>query len=223
MNHQQGNARSATATRARVSAPGEGRGRPARRRATFAGAGTLARLSGAAVVASIVGGMLVTAPLPAAAQVLAPKDVQPYRNPVYNITFSYPRKDWLTMPAAGGNIALLMQRKGEASVALDYQVLRIALAPDEIDDTFKGIELEALTQRVPNARVASSELKELGGNKAVLIKYATGGPAGELDVTQYTIVSGASLYRLTCATTRATVARHAPVCETVATSLAIGK
>lgn len=160
---------------------------------------------------------------PVAAQPLAPKDTQPYRSMVYNVAFSYPKSDWVAVPATGGNIALLMQKKGEASLALDYTVLRVALAPDEIDDTFKEIELEQLTQRAPHARVVSSALTELDGNKVVLLRYGASGLTGDLDVTQYSIVSGASLYRLTCASTRATAAKHARACDTVARTLVVGK
>lgn len=158
----------------------------------------------------------------AGAQPLAAKDVRPYQSTVYNVTFNYPKKDWLVMPAAGGNIALLMHKKGEASLALDFQVLRVALAPDEIDDTFKEIELEALTARAPHARIVSSALSEMGGNKTIVIRYASSGATGDLDVTQYSVVNGASLYRLTCAATRVTAVRHAAACETAARSLVIG-
>jgi hypothetical protein len=151
------------------------------------------------------------------------KDTVPYKSMVYNVAFAYPKKDWVAVPAAGGNIALLMHKKGEASLALDFQLLRVALAPDEIDDTFKEIELEALAQRAPHARVTSSALDALGGNKVVIVKYGASGLSGDLDVTQYSIVSGASLYRLTCAATRATAARHASACETVARTLVVGK
>jgi hypothetical protein len=159
----------------------------------------------------------------ARAQPLAPKDTQPYKSLVYDVAFSYPKSDWVAVPAAGGNIALLMQKKGEASLALDFQVLRVALAPDEIDDTFKEIELEQLTQRAPHARVVSSALSELAGNKVVMIRYGASGLTGDLDVTQYSIVSGASLYRLTCAATRATAAKHVRACDTVARTLVVGK
>ena len=159
----------------------------------------------------------------ATAQPLPAKDTQPYKSLVYNVAFSYPKNDWVAVPAAGGNIALLMQKKGEASLALDYTVLRVALEPDEIDDTFKEIELEQLTQRAPHARVTSSALSELGGNKVVMIRYGASGLTGDLDVTQYSIVSGASLYRLTCAATRATAVKHARACETVARTLVVGK
>jgi len=156
------------------------------------------------------------------AQPLPAKDTQPYRSAVYNVGFSYPKDGWVAVPAAGGNIALLMEKKGEASLALDFQVLRVALAPDEIDDTFKQIELELLTQRAPHARVVSSALNEIGGHKVIVIRYGASGLTGDLDVTQYSIVSGASLYRLTCAATRATAARHLRACETVARTLVVG-
>ena len=157
------------------------------------------------------------------AQPLAPKDTQPYKSLVYNVAFAYPKSDWVAVPAAGGNIALLMQKKGEASLALDFQVLRVALEPDEIDDTFKEIELEQLTQRAPHARIISSALTELGSSKVVGIHYGASGLTGDLDVVQYSIVSGASLYRLTCASTRATAVKHARACETVISTIAIGK
>lgn len=166
---------------------------------------------------------IVAVPGPALAQPLPPKDTQPYKSLVYNVAFSYPKDDWVAVPATGGNIALLMQKKGEASLALDYTLLRVALAADEIDDTFKEIELEQLTQRAPHARVVSTALSELGGNKVVMIRYGASGLTGDLDVTQYSIVSGASLYRLTCASTRATAARHARACDTVAGTLVVGK
>lgn len=166
--------------------------------------------------------LLVAMPVVAGAQPLAAKDTQPYRNLVYGVAFSYPKKDWVAVPAAGGNIALLMQKKGEASLAVDFTVLRVALAPDEIDDTFKDIELEQLTQRAPHARVMNSALSELGGHKVVVIRYGASGLTGDLDVTQYSVVNGASLYRLTCASTRATAARHARACETVASTLEVG-
>lgn len=173
------------------------------------------------VIGTLVGALVLGLAATSGAQTLAPKDVQPYRSTVYDVAFSYPKKDWVAMPAAGGNIALLMHKKGEASLALDFQVLRVALAPDEIDDTFKEIELEALTARAPHARIVSSALSELGGNKAVVIRYAASGLAGDLDVTQYSVVNGASLYRLTCAATKLTAARHAVACETAARSLVI--
>lgn len=159
----------------------------------------------------------------ALAQPLPAKDTQPYKSLVYNVAFSYPKSDWVAVPATGGNIALLMQKKGEASLALDYTLLRVALAADEIDDTFKEIELEQLTQRAPHARVVSSALTEFGGNKVVMIRYGASGLTGDLDVTQYSVVSGASLYRLTCAATRATAARHARACDTVARTLVVGE
>ena len=159
----------------------------------------------------------------AGAQPLEAKDTQPYKNAVYNVAFSYPKDDWVAVPAAGGNIALLMQKKGEASLALDFQVLRVALAPDEIDDTFKEIEIDQLTQRAPHARVMSSALNELGGNKVVIIRYGASGLTGDLDVTQYSIVSGASLYRLTCASTRATATKNVRACETVVRTIVVGK
>ncbi len=189
-----------------------GRGRPARRLLVRWRVAVLAMWAASSLFA-----------LPVVAQPLAPKDTRPYRSMVYDVSFAYPKSDWVAVPASGGNIALLMHKKGEASLALDFQVLRVALAPDEIDDTFREIEIEQLTQRAPHARVVSSALNELGGNKVVLIRYGASGLTGDLDVTQYSIVSGASLYRLTCAATRATAAKHVRACDTVANTLVVGK
>ncbi len=167
--------------------------------------------------------LLLGAAVPSLAQrPLQPKDLRPFKSMVYNVAFSYPKKDWVAVPAAGGNIALLMHKKGEASLALDFQVLRVPLAPDEIDDTFKEIEVEILTQRAPHARIVSSELSDIGGNKVVVIRYGASGLTGDLDVTQYSVVSGASLYRLTCAATRAKAAAHAPTCDTASQTIVVG-
>jgi hypothetical protein len=151
------------------------------------------------------------------------KDLMPFQSTVYNVAFGYPKKDWIAVPAAGGNIALVMHKKAEASLALDYQVLRVALEPDEIDDTFKEIEVEALTQRAPHARVVASELTEMSGRKVVIIRYGAAGLTGDLDVTQYSVVEGAALYRLTCAVARSKVRQHATVCDSAAQSMAINQ
>lgn len=161
---------------------------------------------------------LVATPVALRAQA---KDLTPFQSTVYNVTFGYPKKDWIAVPAAGGNIALVMHKKAEASLALDYQVLRVALAPDEIDDTFKEIEVEALTQRAPHARVGESELTEMSGRKVVIIRYGAAGLTGDLDVTQYSVVEGVGLYRLTCAVARAKARQHATVCDSAAQSMAI--
>lgn len=146
-----------------------------------------------------------------------------FRSAVYNVAFAYPKKDWIPVPAAGGNIALVMHKKAEASLALDYQVLRVALAPDEIDETFQEIEVEALSQRAPHARILESALTEIAENKVVVIKYGAAGLTGDLDVTQYSVVDGAGLYRLTCAVSRAKVRQHGAVCDAAAQSMVINQ
>ncbi len=151
-----------------------------------------------------------------------PKNMKPFRSTVYNVEFGYPKKDWIAVPAAGGNIALVMHKKGEASLALDYQVLRVELAPDEIDETFQEIEVEALTQRAPHARVVSSERSEINGHPVIVVKYGAAGLTGDLDVTQYSFVQGTGLYRLTCAVSRAKQRQQGPVCDAAAQSLVIG-
>jgi hypothetical protein len=150
------------------------------------------------------------------------RDLTPFKSAVYNVAFSYPKKDWIAVPAAGGNIALVMHRKAEASLALDYTALRVALEADEVDETFAEIEVEALTQRAPHVRVIGAERTELNDHPVIVVKYAAAGLAGDLDVTQYSFVDGGGLYRLTCAVARVKASQHATVCTDAAQSLVIG-
>lgn len=150
------------------------------------------------------------------------RNMTQFRSTVYKVEFSYPRRGWTPVPAAGGNIALVMHRRAEASLALDYMVLRVALEADEIDDTFMSIEAEALTQRAPHARILSAERTTINSHPVIVIKYGAAGLTGDLDVTQYSFVEGVGLYRLTCAIARARVSRHATLCDDAAQSLAIG-
>ena len=151
-----------------------------------------------------------------------PRNMTPFRSTVYDVEFGYPKKDWIAVPAAGGNIALVMHKKAEASLALDYQVLRVELAPDEIDETFQEIEVEALMQRAPHARIVGSERSEINGHPVIVVKYGAAGLTGDLDVTQYSFVQGTGLYRLTCAVSRARVRQQGAVCDASAQSLVIG-
>lgn len=166
----------------------------------------------------IVAGLL----LAAAAGHAQPKNMTLFRSAVYGLEFAYPKKNWIIVPAAGGNIALVMHKKAEASLALDYQMLRVELAPDEIDETFQEIEVEALMQRAPHARVTGSERSEINEHPVIIVRYGAAGLTGDLDVTQYSFVQGTGLYRLTCAVARARTRQHGSVCNDAAQSLVIG-
>jgi hypothetical protein len=125
-------------------------------------------------------------------------------------TVEYPIKDW--EPVAGGTSSLvaLAQKKREAAVVVEYQPLRLELAPNEIDQEFAKLESEPVTTRQPGAADVTVKLIDVGSNRVIVVEYTRRGIAGAERVRQYSLPLGKQLYRLVCSAPTALFAKHEP-------------
>jgi len=139
------------------------------------------------------------------------KGYQPFRGYPDRFTFEYPIKDWEQIAGGTSSVLTLAQKKREAAVVIEYQPLRLELAPNEIDEEFAKLELEPVTTRQPGATNTGLKLVEMGANKVIVIEYSRRGLAGPETVRQYSLALGKHLYRIVCSAPTASFGKHEPV------------
>jgi len=139
------------------------------------------------------------------------KGYQLFRGYPDRFTFEYPTKDWEQIAGGTSSVLTLTQKKREATVVIEYQPLRLELAPNEIDEEFAKLELEPVTQRQPGATNTGLKLVEMGANRVIVIDYSRKGLAGPETVRQYSLALGKHLYRIVCSAPTASFGRHEPV------------
>ena len=139
------------------------------------------------------------------------KGYQPFRGYPDRFTFEYPIKDWEQIAGGTSSVLTLAQKKREAAVVIEYQPLRLELAPNEIDEEFAKLELEPINQRQPGATNTGLKLVEMGANRVIVIEYSRKGLMGQEQVRQYSLALGKHLYRIVCSAPTASFGRHEAV------------
>jgi hypothetical protein len=139
------------------------------------------------------------------------KGYQVFRGYADRFTFEYPTKDWEQIAGGTSSVLTLAQKKREAAVVIEYQPLRLELAPNEIDEEFAKLELEPVTARQPGATNTGLKLVEMGANRVIVIEYSRKGLAGAETVRQYSLAMGKHLYRIVCSAPTASFGKHEPV------------
>lgn len=180
--------------------------RAARRRGAIANCG---RVIAAAAIAA------------AAAALHAQGQTQPYRDPSGRFTLQYPRRDWQVFPGAGSSLVTIGGGKGRASVQIEYLKLNEAIEVGENYELIVGIESDFIRDRQPGAGQITGlpmrvELKDI-----VVVDYTRPGVSGTDRIRQYSIISGANLFRVSCVAPAAEFPKLEPVFEQIARSFVI--
>jgi hypothetical protein len=139
------------------------------------------------------------------------KGYQLFRGYPDRFTFEYPIKDWEQVAGGTSSVLSLTQKKREAAVVIEYQPLRLELAPSEIDEEFAKLELEPVTSRQPGSTNTGLKLVEMGANRVIVIEYSRKGLMGPETVRQYSLALGKHLYRIVCSAPTASFGKHEPV------------
>jgi hypothetical protein len=139
------------------------------------------------------------------------KGYQLFRGYPDRFTFEYPTKDWEQIAGGTSSVMTLTPKKRDAAVVIEYQPLRLELAPSEIDEEFAKLELEPVTARQPGATNTGLKLVEMGANKVIVIEYSRKGLMGPETVRQYSLALGKHLYRIVCSAPTASFGKHEPV------------
>jgi hypothetical protein len=150
------------------------------------------------------------------------KGYQLFRGYPDRFTFEYPTKDWEQIAGGTSSVMTLVQKKREAAVVIEYQPLRLELAPSEIDEEFAKLELEPVTQRQPGATNTGLKLVDMGANKVIIIEYTRKGLSGQETVRQYSLALGKHLYRIVCSAPTASFGKNEAVFTAIVETFKLG-
>lgn len=127
-----------------------------------------------------------------------PIPTQPYTDPAGRFTMQYPRRDWQVFPGAGSALVTIGGAKGKASVQVEYFKLREPIKVDENYELIVGIESDFVRDRQPGADQIKGAPMRPDLKDIVVVDYVRPGAGGVDRIRQYSIISGANLFRVSC-------------------------
>jgi hypothetical protein len=134
-------------------------------------------------------------------------------------TVDYPKKDWTVLGGTGASVVVFFHKSKEATVAVERTKLRRALASSDITDQTAALEVEDWQNRRPLATGFSSQIKDYGDGRFIVIDFAQPGPLGPERVRMYTTSRGLDRFRVICTTTQGTLEKYLDTCHKIALSL----
>ncbi len=150
-------------------------------------------------------------------------EYESFKPPGGKFTIDVPKREWQTVPGVGSVIVVFTQAKSEASVALEHTTLKQALAPEEITQLFVDLEVQHIKERDAEAAGFKMALRtDDAGNRVIAIDFTRQGLRGPERVRQFSLPSGANLFRLICSSSAAFFDRYAPVFEHMAETFKSG-
>jgi hypothetical protein len=129
-----------------------------------------------------------------------------------------PEKDWRLLPGGVSTHGYLVHKDYAAAVLLEYELLQIALASEDIDANFAELELGTIKEREPSGTAFAARVEQVGRRRMVIVEYRRRGASGEDQVRLFVSVEGRHLYRLVCVAPSAQFARYAATFQMVCSS-----
>lgn len=149
-----------------------------------------------------------------------PNDFEAPKIPLGRFTIELPKK-WQLLPGFNTFLILASERTGNnrpgASIVLEQWQLADAV---DVNQAFADYLLEEyLKKREPSVQKFDQELKDVGGRKFVLTRYARDGISGTDGVIDYSIPMGNVLYRVMGIAPAGEISKYQPTFAHVASSL----
>lgn len=144
---------------------------------------------------------------------------QKYVSASHNFSVEYPR-DWRVV---GGGMATLVtfdQKKSEASVAIEYELRELPTTPEDVNDTYVGIEKDFIKAQVVKVSSPTTRIVAVGPRRIVVLEFTRIGVHGEERVREYMVPVERNLFRIICRAAPSIFDRYSPVFAHVAASFA---
>ena len=132
-------------------------------------------------------------------------------------------KAWQIVPGYGGIVFIAASEKNNrtkqspAAIILEQMQLRTPIGPGDINATLANIEGD-LVRGLPGGQNFKQEVKDVDNRRFIFIQYSKPGLNGTDHVAQYSIPSGAVMYRLICIAPEAELAKYQSMFAHVAAS-----
>jgi hypothetical protein len=150
----------------------------------------------------------------ASAAVAAQSAVRTRTTATTHFRIEVPEKDWRLLSAGINTLACLIHKDDTASIVIEYELLQIALRPEEVDANFADLEMTTIREREMSSTGFTSRVDTAGRRRAV-VDFQRRAPGGAEQVRVFVVVQGKQLYRLVCVAPASQFAKFAPVFQTV--------
>lgn len=132
-----------------------------------------------------------------------------------------PQRDWQLASEFGNTVAVLVAKKGEATVLVQRVPLKVPISDADMTDVFETLQVEEVTKGQAGVATVSHVTKTADGRRYLAVSFRRTGVAGPEQVIVYVFNGGTSLYRLVCLAQASQAAKYAPVFGHMAASLKV--
>jgi hypothetical protein len=132
-----------------------------------------------------------------------------------------PQRDWQLGSAFGNTAAVLISKKGDATVIIQRVPLEVPISEADMTELFEGLQVDEITKGQAGLGALSHAMKAADGRRYLTVSFTRTGAAGPEQVLVYVFNGGSSLYRLVCITLPDGRAKYAPVFGHMAATLKV--
>lgn len=132
-----------------------------------------------------------------------------------------PQRDWQLGSAFGNTAAVLISKKGDATVIVQRVPLEVPISETDMTEVFESLQVDEMTKGQAGIGALSHALKTADGRRYLAVSFTRTGLAGPEQVLVYVFNGGGSLYRLVCVTQPGQRAKYAPVFGHMAATLKV--
>jgi hypothetical protein len=132
-----------------------------------------------------------------------------------------PQRDWQVGSAFGNTAAVLISKKGDATVMVQRVPLEVPISEADMTQVFESLQVDEITKGQAAVGAVSHAIKSADGRRYLSVSFTRTGPAGPEQVLVYVFNGGGSLYRLVCISQAEGRAKHAPVFGHMAATLKV--
>jgi hypothetical protein len=135
------------------------------------------------------------------------------------VTFEYPAKDWVDSGSGVTTLATFAQRKGEASMLLEYDVTEFPTLA--VNDVFLSLEEDRVAKLRAVAGV-TGRILQVGDRGIAILEYTEQGEQRTDRVRIYVMPVGREVFRLICRAAAPLFPKYQEVFSHAAASLVLG-
>ena len=132
-----------------------------------------------------------------------------------------PQRDWQVGSAFGNTAAVLISKKGDATVIVQRVPLEVPISEADMTEVFESLQVDEMTKGQAGVGALSHGMKTGDGRRYLAVSFTRTGLSGPEQVLVYVFNAGSSLYRLVCVTAPTAGAKYAPVFGHMAATLKV--
>jgi hypothetical protein len=145
--------------------------------------------------------------------------VAPWRLARPPVAFEYPAKDWIDSGSGVTTLASLVQRKGEASMLLEYEVTEFPTLA--VNDVFLALEQDRVG-KIRSVSAMSGRILPIRDRGIAILEYTEQTETGSDRVRVYVMPAGREIFRLICRAGTPVFSKYQEVFSHTAASIVFG-